>query len=180
MEKFFLYLSAFVPMYFLLAIKLIIDIAFGNLTFNILNSISLALFVLLFVLGIIGIVLIFKKIECNATTIEIIDIRNKTDSQFFSYFSLFVLFSLSYQIEFVSMFCVFVIIVVFIGLVYIRNNLFGINPLLNILGYSYYEVSYLDKNKKQHAACVFHKGKLTKKVCRYCINQKLDGFALIK
>lgn len=181
MEKFLLYLSAFVPMYVLLALKLVIDLAFGNLSFNVLNSMTLGLLVVLTGLGILGLVRAMKKIECNAQIVQIESSTNCTDEQFFNYFSLFVLFSLTYQIEFVSMFCVFVAILIFIGLVYIRNNLFNINPLLNILGYSYYEITFTTSgNKTPQSAKVFYKGKLSNGEHRICPNQKMKNFIVIK
>ena len=181
MDKFLLYLSAFVPMYVLLALKLVIDLAFGNLSFNVLNSMTLGLLVLLTGLGILGLVCTMKKIECHAQIVQIESATNCTDEQFFNYFSLFVLFSLTYQIEFVSMFCVFVAILIFIGLVYIRNNLFNINPLLNILGYSYYEITFTtSSNKTPQSAKVFHKGKLSTGEHRICPNQKMKNFIVIK
>lgn len=92
MEKFLLYLSAFVPMYILLALKLVIDLTFGNLSFNVLNSMTLGLLVLLTGLGILGLVRAMKKIECHAQNVQIESATNCTDEQFFNYFSLFVLF----------------------------------------------------------------------------------------
>ena len=92
MDKLLLYLSAFVPMYVLLALKLVIDLAFGNLSFNVLNSMTLGLLVLLTGLGILGLVRAMKKIECHAQIVQIESATNCTDEQFFNYFSLFVLF----------------------------------------------------------------------------------------
>ncbi len=181
MKKLLLYLSAFVPMYVLLAVKLVIDLAFGNLSFNVLNSLTLALLVALTLLGVFGLVLSMKNVECNANIIQIQSATNCTDEQFFNYFSLFVLFSLTYQIEFVSMFCVFVAILVFIGLVYVRNNLFNINPLLNILGYSHYEITFTtSQDSTPQNAKVFFRGKLTNGEHRLCPNQKIKNFIIVK
>lgn len=181
MNKLFLYLSAFTPMYILLALKLVIDLVFGNLSVNVLNILSLILLISLFSSGIFGILYSLKKIKTNANTINIVECTNSTDQQFFNYFSLFVLFSLTYQIEFVSMFCVFIVILIFIGLVYIRNNLNNINPLLNICGYSYYQIVYtMDNSDKKYAAKVFYKGKLHQGTYLYCNSQKISNFILIK
>ena len=50
------------------------------------------------------------------------------------------------------------------GIVYIKNNLFYINPLLNILGFSFYEVEYKLKNSEQaHSKTMFYFGKLKPK-----------------
>ncbi len=166
-------------MYVLLALKLIIDLIFGNISANALNCLTLALLLLLTGLGIVGLIWSSKNTKCNAKVISIVSASNATDQQFFNYFSLFVLFSLTYQIEYVSMFCVFVAILVLIGLVYIRNNLFNINPLLNILGYSYYDITYIDDKNKTHQAKVFHKGKLTAGEFSLCINPKIKQFIIV-
>jgi hypothetical protein len=55
----------------------------------------------------------------------------------------------------------FVVITIFIGIVYIRNNIFYINPMLNIMGYSFYDIVYLDENGEQKESRIFFKGKLT-------------------
>ena len=56
LKDLFLYLSAFVPMYILIALRLIIDLINDNLSFNVLNSVNLVTLVLLTVLGIVGLI----------------------------------------------------------------------------------------------------------------------------
>ena len=44
-----------------------------------------------------------------------------------------------------------------IGIVYIKNNLFYINPMLNILGYNFYEIKYIDeKGEIKHNKFFYH------------------------
>ena len=57
-----------------------------------------------------------------------------------AYFPIFVLFALAFELEFISMAIVYLLILVMIGVVYIRNEMFFINPFLNILGFRSYEV----------------------------------------
>ena len=53
----------------------------------------------------------------------------------------------------------FVVITIFIGIVYIRNNIFYINPMLNILGYSFYDIVCIE-NGVQKELRIFYKGEL--------------------
>ena len=160
-KKLFLYLSAFVPLYFLLILKILIDIIFGNLHFNVLNSISLILYFFAMVLGICGAVFAIKHNSTKTSKITIITKKSLTEQYFLGYFSLFVLFALSFEIEKVSMFVVFVTIVVLIGIVYIKNDLFYINPFLNLLGYNFYEITFTLNNSTQKQVAKFlFKGQL--------------------
>lgn len=162
MKKLLLYISAFVPLYVLLIVKILVQIAFNNLHFNVLNSLTLAVLTLLTLLGGIGLA-INLKVSSKHQNIQILNVQNITEQHFLGYFSLFVLFALGYQIEYVSMAVVFALILVFIGVVYIRNNLFYINPLLNLIGFSFYRISYTILGSEQQASCtIIYFGKLKK------------------
>lgn len=140
-----LYISSFIPLYFLIIVKELIDIANGNLSFNVTNSVMLGLNLLLIILGSISVIFLYKK--TNFQTIEIETYKNITRENFLPFFPLFVLFALAFDLEFISMAVVYVLILVIIGIVYVKNEMFYINPFLNILGYSLYEVSLTDKRK---------------------------------
>ena len=161
MQKIFLYLSAFIPLYSLIIIKELIDIINHNLTFNVLNSLTLILLSILIVLGVIGIIIESKSGKSKIENIKIIQKTCITQQHFLGYFSLFVLFALTFELEKISMFVIFLLIIILIGLVYIKNNLFYINPLLNILGYNFYNVKYEDETGKIKTDKFFFKGTLT-------------------
>ena len=87
MEKFkniCFYLSSFIPLYFLIIVKELLEIANGNLTFNITNSIMLSVNVILIIFGIVGFLQNYKN--KNYSEIEILDYKNVTCSNFFPYF----------------------------------------------------------------------------------------------
>ena len=85
--------------------------------------------------------------------------ENITDEHFLGYFSLFVFFAIPLEFEKVSVFCVIFVILIFIGIVYINNSLYYINPLLNILGYNFYDITYLDKETgEERTAKIFYRG----------------------
>lgn len=140
-----LYISSFIPLYFLIIVKELIDIVNGNLSFNITNSVMLSINLVLIILGSISIFYLYKK--TNYQTVEIKSYKNITRENFLPYFPLFVLFALAFELEFISMAVVYVLILVIIGIVYVKNEMFYINPLLNIIGFSLYEVT-LENGKK--------------------------------
>ena len=160
MKKLLLFFSAFAPLYFLLIVKILIDIIFGDLHFNVLNTISLILFSIALISGIAGAVTAVKHKHTPRDKIKIVKKQSLTEQYFLGYFSLFVLFALSFEIEKVSMFVVFVLIIILIGVVYIRNDLYYINPFLNLLGYNFYLVTFSDKNQDEQVGKFLFKGML--------------------
>ena len=89
LKKILLYLSAFIPLYVLLLIKISIELINKNLTFNILNTTLICLLCLLSGFGLLGIFLSFnqeKKVQ-----ITVLGYKNLTEKHFLGYFSLFVL-----------------------------------------------------------------------------------------
>ena len=160
MNNILLYLSAFIPMYVLVFVKQSIDMIIGVSKANAHNIMVLCFLTILVVLGIVGL----KKELSNKTQkskkIKIICKKNTTDEHFLGYFSLFVLFAISFNLTRVSMFVIFVLILLMIGVVYVKNKLFYINPLLNILGYNFYDINYLDESGEEQTTKIFFKGDL--------------------
>lgn len=159
MKFLFLYFSAFIPMYALLLIQVFIELLNKNLTFNVLNSIIITLFSLLIILGIIGLFWNLKWDNSETEEIKILSSTNITDQHFFGYMSIFILFTLTFEISKMSMFITTIILLIIIGVVYIHNKIFYINPLLNIMGYSFYEIEYITQNDDNpKTAKVFYMG----------------------
>ena len=154
-----LYISSFVPLYVLVIIKTLIEILNNNLHFNITNTLLLCLMFILSVIGVLGIYVGINK-GGETKQVTIVDYTNTTDKHFLGYFSLFVLFALTFDLSKVSMSVVYIIILILIGIVYVRNHLFNINPLLNIVGYSCYNVTYIDIQGNEHSTQMYFKGKL--------------------
>lgn len=157
--KFLLYLSAFIPLYVLLLLKIVIQIINKNLSVNVLNTLLISLLCLLTGLGALGVLFSFNK--GRQKQIHVVNATNLTEKHFLGYFSLFVLFALSYEIELICMAVIFVFIILFIGIVYVHNNLFYINPLLNIIGFSFYRIDYKeDGDEKVYTSTVLYFGNL--------------------
>ena len=175
-----LYISAFVPMYVLILIKLLAELFNNNLSFNVLNTLNLTTLILLILLGIWGLVWnVFLNNE-DSVEIEIISKQNITDQHFLGYFSLFVFFAIPLDLSYVSGYLIYVVILILIGIVYINNGLYYINPLLNILGYNFYDISYNEKGKtqKRHAK-IFYKGNLIIENKSYWVKLKNTNFSFI-
>lgn len=156
-----LYISAFVPMYFLVFVKLIVEIANSNLSFNVLNTINFVTLLLLLVSGCFGLWWNIWSSEGECMEIEIVSRKNTTDQHFFGYFSLFVFFAIPLDLSLVSAYCVYVLVLIFIGVVYMNNSLYYINPLLNLLGYNFYDVEYRVVGENEvKSSKMFYKGDL--------------------
>ena len=179
LKDLFLFFSAFLPMYVLILLKLIIDIICGNKTFNILNSINIATLLFLIIAGIVGILWNVYKSNNESKEIVVLSIENSTDQHFLGYFSLFVLFALQLDLTYISGYCTYVLIIILIGIVYIKNSLFYINPLLNILGYSFYDITYkVSEKDKEIKTRIFCKKKL-KVNEKYKVKIKNENFAFV-
>ena len=149
-----------------------------NLSFNILNTINLITLIILILTGICGL-LWNQSDEESIKEIKLISAQNITDKHFFGYFSLFVLFALQLDLSLISGYCTFILIMIFIAIVYIKNSLYYINPLLNILGYNFYDVTYtLAGDDKKRQAKIFYKGFLEENKTYYA-NIKNQNFTFI-
>lgn len=161
MKNILLYLSAFIPMYVLVVVKQIIEILIGNAKANFLNIMVACFLALLIVLGLVGLKMEIANKNQKSQKIVIICKKNTTDEHFLGYFSLFVLFAISFDLTKVSMLIIFILILVMIGVVYVKNKLFYINPFLNILGFNFYDITYkLKGDKKEMTTKIFYKGDL--------------------
>lgn len=179
LKNIMLFLSAFIPMYFLIWVKLVMELINDNLHFNVLNTIVFVALIVVIVLGLIGLKLeIFNQKEKSQKVI-IMEWNNITDRHFLGYFSLFVLFAITFDLSKVSMVVVFVLILCMIGVVYVKNKLFYINPFLNILGFNFYKISYKIENDEQVLQThIFYRGNL-KENKFYWVKIKDENFSFV-
>ena len=175
-----LYLSAFVPMYFLIFVKVLIDIINDNMSWNVLNTLNLVTLVLLIALGLFG---LYWNIHLNKEPpreIVILKKQNITDKHFLGYFSLFVFFAIPLDLNYISGYAMYVLIIIMIGIVYINNSLYYINPLLNLLGYNFYDITYQERGSTQaKSAKFFYKGTLEIEDKTYWVKLKNTNFSFI-
>lgn len=178
-KKICLFLSSFSPLFLLIVIKEIVEIVNGNWSLNFLNIFLLIVLFTLFCFGVVALFLLFKEVKTTGgKKCRIIEKKNITDQHFLGYFSLFVLFAVTFEIEMYSMALIFFIILIMIGIVYIRNDFYYINPLINLLGYSFYDVT-LEKEGKRICLRAFYRGKIDIGK-EYIIIDKYNNFILLK
>lgn len=153
-----LYLSSFSPLFMLIIIKEIIEIANGNWSMNVLNATCLIILFIMFLFGFFSLLFTFKAIKnYRGKRVVIKSKQNITDQHFLGYFSLFVLFALTFEIEMYSMAFIFFAILILIGIVYVKNDFYYVNPLVNLLGYSFYDLVIFD-GKSERNVRAFMKG----------------------
>lgn len=176
-----LYISAFVPMYILILVKLIVEIINQNLSFNVLNTLNMLTLLLLIASGCFGLWWNVWSTKGEVKHIQIISKKNTTDQYFLGYFSLFVFFAIPLDLSLVSAYCVYVLVLVMIGVVYINNSLYYINPLLNLLGYNFYDIEYrVEGESELKTAKMFYKGNLKNKNNDCVINIKNEHLCFIE
>lgn len=88
------------------------------------------------------------------------------------------MFAIPLDIWYFSEFAVFLMIIVLIGIVYINCGLYYINPLLNILGYRFFDTTYKDENGATCSAKIFCKTEIVKNR-HYKVKIKNNHFAFI-
>jgi hypothetical protein len=167
MAKIILFVSAFVPMYVLFLINLIVELINKNLTLNVTNTIVLITLCVFIVVGIVGLLAIINNKDDTIQKIKVLSKKNLTDQHFLNYFSLFVLLALTFDLSKICFICVLIVIMFFIGVVYVKNNIFYVNPLLNIMGYSFYDITYEDDGNQTKEIRIFYKGELEIGDCLY-------------
>ena len=137
------------PMYVLVFVKLVVEIINNNLSFNVLNTINFATLLLLIIGGVIGLLWNVKYNNEKSNEIIILKSENITDKHFLGYFSLFVFFAIPLDLSLVSAYCVYVLVLIFIGIVYINNSLY----------YNFYDIEYRDVDSGEiKQAKIFFKG----------------------
>jgi len=180
-----LYISAFVPMYVLVFVKLVVEIINKNLSFNVLNTLNFSTLLLLIVAGVVGIIWNVWWSTEKTIEIEIVSKKNITDNHFLGYFSLFVFFAIPLDLSLVSAYCVYVLVLIMIGIVYINNSLYYINPLLNLMGFNFYDIEYKEVGSEIiKQAKIFYRGNFYQKenMCKvkiknqhFCFVDKREG-----
>ena len=175
-----LYISAFIPMYFLILVKLIVEIINDNLSFNVLNTLNLVTLLLLMIAGMGGLIWNVKFNTDESKQVQILSKHNITDQHFLGYFSLFVFFAIPLDLSLVSVYIVYLSILIMIGIVYINNALFYINPFLNLLGYNFYDITYIEVgSREERHAKIFYRGDLEIANRTYFVKLKNENFSFV-
>ena len=164
-KKILLYLTAFNPMVFLLLLSSIIQIQFSDeLSWNKQNIIVISSFLIFLIITfIIAVIFVKKPLRNDSCKVVLIEVKNLTDSYFLGYFALFVMLDLSFDLMSLESLIIPAILIIIIGVVYISNDLYYINPLFNLFGYKFFDIKYQKNNvNKQYSVRIFSKNNLEK------------------
>lgn len=154
-KKLIMYISAFLPMLLIMWLKEIITGIKNILTKPyaytwqslITSPYLIAEAVLLCLILLAYIILMHRNKKAGAYTVKIISVNNRSAEYYLSYYSFFILtligFSLTDPVDLI----VLSMLLVLLGIVYIKNDLFFMNPTINIFRSYIYEVEYEDNDK---------------------------------
>ncbi len=145
-----MYLSAFLPMFLimwvkemLLGIKNVLEKPWKYSWKSIyLNPYLIGEIIFIFLVGTALYFLLKRNRRTSVYTISLKTVKNRSAEYYLAYYSLFILalieFSLADPIDLV----VLTLLLIVLGIVYIKNNLFFMNPTINIFQSYIYEVEY--------------------------------------
>lgn len=177
-QKISIAVSCFSPLYVILAFKNTLQVFdllsvenFNWKSCNYIYNISLVgIWLICLLVGTLGI-LAFKKTFLSAyekpsekVTIECAE--NVTSDYYFTYFSLFILTFFTIDPTIWSDIVILALLMIFIIWVYVSNEMWFINPVLNVIGYKSFKLIYSKPSvpNKQFEIRVFAKDNLSKEI----------------
>lgn len=151
MKRIIMYLSAFLPMFWLILIKdyatILKNAIEGKAEYSDLLSIQLFVVVgIVVILTICTIVLVSGNKELSKDLVVATKVINRTAEYYLGYFSLFILELFAFSFTDVVDIFVILILLLLLGIVYVKNGLFFINPTMNIFRSFIFEVEISDGN----------------------------------
>ncbi len=164
-EKVFYYLMAVCFMNIILLTRMLPEYLINSeYEMNLLSWVCFGLVAMLTLIGIVASILIAiktLKFKRNSLGIEykIVDLKNHTGEQYFTHFSLLVLTAFAIPYTQILFDVIFIFLIhILLCFIYIRENLFYINPMLNLLKYRIYECKCVNvKTNDEKTIYVFAK-----------------------
>lgn len=151
MKKIIMYLSAFLPMFWLILIKdyatILEDAIAGEVPYS--DLLSVQLFIVLgtvILITMITIILISGNKNLSNDLVVATKVTNRTAEYYLGYFSLFILELFAFSFTDIVDIVVMSILLLLLGIVYVKNGLFFINPTMNIFRSFIFEVEFSDGN----------------------------------
>lgn len=156
MNKIFLYISSYVPLYLILIIKNVI-LKIENRGWNlsnlkILNTLDDFVLVILSILTLISVIYIkvslkeIKKYHKNTYTIT--NINNASSDSILNYISIYILTFIDFDLNSWSNIITLIFIIALLGIISIRYDDLYINPTLLLWNYKIYNVSIMKESKE--------------------------------
>ena len=177
-QKISLAVSCFSPLYIILAFKNILKIYdlhgmenFNWKSFDYIYNVSLiVLWIICLLVGVLGI-LAFKNNflsahEKPAEKVKVEYAENVTSDYYFTYFSLFILTFFTIDPTIWSDIATLALLMIFIIWVYVSNEMWFINPVLNVIGYKSFKLIYIKPSNpnKQFEIRVFTTDNLSREI----------------
>jgi len=153
-KKIILYLSAFLPMLLIMwireSVSPLLDIWAGKLEWADLSPSPLLIAELMLMIGIASALFLLMKSNRKVATkkIKIDVVKNRTAEYYLAYYSLFILSLIGFSLTEVRDIIVLILLLTVLGIVYIKNELYFINPTINIFRSFIYEVEYSSEKEK--------------------------------
>lgn len=153
-KKVILYLSAFLPMLCIMwireSVSPLLDIWADKLEWGDLSPSPLLIAELILMIGIASALFLLMKSNRKVATkkIKIDVVKNRTAEYYLAYYSLFILSLIGFSLTEVRDIIVLILLLVVLGIVYIKNELYFINPTINIFRSFIYEVEYSSEKEK--------------------------------
>ena len=160
-EKLALAISCFLPLFLIFGIEnfcaarcLFAPIENKNLLqellhqseYFVLNAGLFTMWLVLFLVGVSGIVCFRKRFlkaeQLSKETVIVTKAENITADYYFTYFSLFVISFFSVDPTKIKDILIFTFLMVLIVWVYVANEMYFVNPVLNIVGYKSFAIVY--------------------------------------
>jgi hypothetical protein len=162
LKKIILYLTAFIPVIFIILLKDFLTLLFsamkGEITYCAIFDLKL---IILAVILVFLIASFFTLIRNNSSLafdqINVHSVKNRTDEYYFSYFSIFILSLFAFSFTKMVDIIIFVIILGLFGIVYIKNDLFFMNPTLNIFQSYIFECYYKKGEEMKSVLLISHR-----------------------
>ncbi len=153
MKKILMYLSAFVPMFIIMFIRdislLIKDVINNDAEWKDLIN-PLIIGEVIFIAIVLIAFLYLMKNNKNRTTrqIKIVSLNNRSAEYYLGYYSVFLLSLISFSLFDLVDVITLALLMIVLGIVYIKNGLFFMNPTINIFQSMIYEVETESGDKK--------------------------------
>lgn len=160
-EKFIFFITSYTPMWVIFLIKFLPNLKSCSFNFKIIVAVILIMFIFW---NVYKLMILLNPKGCASAPIRVTKVKNISIDYITNYFSLYLFPFFALEIENSINIVILGIILILSAYLYTKNNIIYINPVLNFLGYSIYEVeiklngdnenkvqaSYLITNREKH------------------------------
>ena len=160
-EKFIFFITSYTPMWVIFLIKFLPNLKSCSFNFKIIVAVILIMFIFW---NVYKLMILLNPKGCASAPIRVTKVKNISIDYITNYFSLYLFPFFALEIENSINIVILGIILILSAYLYTKSNIIYINPVLNFLGYSIYEVeiklngdnenkvqaSYLITNREKH------------------------------